>query len=61
MKIEHVFKSMHILTHIIYNVIFIYRPLEVKGHSDGCAARDGGVIGPDNVGVSRAKGAGWLR
>lgn len=61
LKIKHVFKSQHILTGTICNVIVIYRPLEVKGHSDGCAAWDGGVIGPDNVGVSGAKGAGWLR
>lgn len=38
-------------------MIFIYRPLEVEGHSDGSAARDRGVIGPDDVGLSRAKGA----
>lgn len=38
----------------------MYRPLEVKGHPDGRAAGNGGVIGPDNVGVSGAKGAGRL-
>lgn len=39
----------------------IYRPLEVKGHSDGRAAGDGGVIGPDDVGLPRAEGAWRLR
>lgn len=38
-------------------MIFTYRPLEVKRHSDGSTAGDGGVIGPDDVGVARTKGA----
>lgn len=29
----------------------------MEGHPDGSTARDRGVIGPDDVGVSRAKGA----
>lgn len=33
----------------------------MKGHPDGRAAGDGGVVGPDHVGVSGAKGAGRLR
>lgn len=33
----------------------------MEGHPDGRAAGDGGVIGPDHVGVSGAEGAGRLR
>lgn len=33
----------------------------MKGHSDGRAAWDGGVIGPDDVGLPRAEGARRLR
>lgn len=32
----------------------------MEGHSDGSTARNRGVVGPDDVGVSRAKGARWL-
>lgn len=32
----------------------------MEGHPDGSAAGDRGVIGPDDVGVSGAKGARWL-
>lgn len=32
----------------------------MERHPDGSAARDRGVIGPDDVGVSGAKGARWL-
>lgn len=38
----------------------IYRPFEVERHSDGVAAGDGGVVGPDHVGVSGSEGAGRL-
>lgn len=37
-------------------MIFTYGPFEVKGHSDGSTAGDGGVIGPDDVSVARTKG-----
>lgn len=39
---------------------FIYRPFEVERHPDGSAAGDGGVIGPDHVGLSGSKSARWL-
>lgn len=39
----------------------MYRPLEVEGHFDWGAAGDGGMIGPDHVGVPRPEGAGGLR
>ena len=38
----------------------IYRPLEMERHPNGIAAGDGGVIGADDVGLSRPEGAGGL-
>lgn len=38
-----------------------YRPFEVERHSDGGAAGDRRVVGPDDVGVPGAEGARRLR
>lgn len=44
----------------VFSFSFLYRPFEVERHSNGSAAGDGGVICPDDVGVSSAEGARWL-
>lgn len=44
----------------VVDLRLIYRPLEVERNFDGRAAGDRGVIGPDDVRVSRPKRARWL-